>query len=90
MSTRTRRLLSLSALGTAVSLGTAWGTAKANLKDKADRSELGAKADTAVVNRLVRHAVIDSMQRSSDHELLLRIDARVTAIYCAGKPPGCN
>ena len=32
----------------------------------------------------------DSVAREVDRQLLERIDRRVSAIYCADKPPGCQ
>jgi hypothetical protein len=38
----------------------------------------------------VRRFEADSIRREEDRMLLRRIDQRVTAIYCADKPPGCQ
>lgn len=34
--------------------------------------------------------VADSISRQSDRDILIRLDERVGAMYCVGKPPGCR
>lgn len=38
----------------------------------------------------VSRFVTDSVSRQSDRLILERVDQRVQAIYCAGKPAGCQ
>jgi hypothetical protein len=76
-----------------VTVGIAWGTAQRTLSGKIDRDEFVAK--NAEQDR--QRGIIEGRQDRFEGIILTdviptlkRLDDRVSAIYCADKPPGCK
>jgi hypothetical protein len=83
----------ISMVAVILTIGVAWGTAKAALDGKVDRNEFIEK--NADQDR--QRAIIESRQDRFEGIILTdviptlkRLDDRVSAIYCADKPPGCK
>lgn len=61
-----------------VPIGMAWGILTSQVSGKLDAS------------RFVTDSTRRDAAEQTDHAILLRIDERVRAMYCTGKPPGCQ
>lgn len=83
----------VSMIAVILTIGVAWGTAKAALDGKVDRTEFYQKnADQDRQRQLVesRQDRFEGIILTDVIPTLKRLDDRVSAMYCADKPPGCK
>jgi hypothetical protein len=76
-----------------LTVGIAWGTAKATLDSKVNREEFVEKNADQDKQRSILESRQDRFEGIMLQDViptLKRLDDRVSAIYCADKPPGCK
>lgn len=76
-----------------LTVGIAWGTAKSVLDAKVDRTEFITKNADQDKQRSILESRQDRFEGIMLQDViptLKRLDDRVSAMYCADKPPGCK